>query len=484
MMKISNYFTSVFILFNLFASAQITNKKPNIIVIYADDMGYADIGAQGSVSDIKTPNIDLLANSGIRFTNGYVTAPQCSPSRAGLITGRYQQRFGFDQIPDGPLPKTEITIADRLTKAGYVNGQVGKWHLEPNEICLDWAKQYMPNAVPNKNGRLGAIPRNLIQPYMPGARGFSQYFTGYINDYDANFDLKGNLLDSSKHIKVPGYRLETQTSAALEFVKRNHEKPFFLYLAYYGPHVPLEATKKYLDRFPGEMPERRRHALAMISAMDDGVGQLRELLRKYKIDDQTMIIFSSDNGAPLGITKEDVPIESVSGKWDGSLNNPLNGEKGMLAEGGIKVPYIINYSGFQKGVVFEHPVSTLDIASTAIAMAGLKNDKTLDGVNLVPFLTKKTNQAPHPYLFWRFWNQTAVRAGKWKLIVAGNKGKFLFDLDKDPTEKNNLSASRPIEVKHLTKQLNNWTQQLSPKGIKITNLNDQETNWYKHYFGL
>ncbi len=483
MIKISNFFTAVFLLSNLLAAAQAPVKKPNIIVIFTDDLGYADIGAQGSVSDIKTPNIDLLAKTGIRFTNGYVTAPQCSPSRAGLITGRYQQRYDFDQISDGPLPKAEITIADRLLKAGYVTGQVGKWHLEPNEVCVKWAKSALPNAVINGN-KVSGIQRKFINPYMPSARGFNQYFTGYINDYDANFDLKGNLQNSSQRVKTPGYRLETQTSAALEFVKRNHEKPFFLYLAYYGPHVPLEATKKYLDRFPGEMPERRRHALAMMSAIDDGVGQLREMLRQYKINDNTMIVFSSDNGAPVGLTKPDVPIEDKRGNWDGSLNDPLTGEKGMLAEGGIRVPFIINYSGFQKGIVYNQAVSTLDIASTAIAMAGLKSDKALDGVNLVPFLTKNNSAAPHPYLFWRFWDQTAIRAGKWKLIVAGKKGQFLFDLDKDPTEKNNLLTSQPAIVKQLTAQLNNWTQELSPKGIKTTNLNDQETKWYKYYFDL
>lgn len=483
-MKISSLLTAIFLFVFFVAKSQTTDKKPNIIVIFVDDMGYADVGAQGVLKDIKTPNIDKLASDGIRFTNGYVTAPQCSPSRAGLITGRYQQRFGFDHIPDGPLPLSEKTIADRLLTAGYTTGQVGKWHLEPNEICLDWAKINMPNAIPNQAGRLGPIPKKLSKPYMPESRGFQQYFTGYINDYDANFDLQGNSFDASKPVKAPGYRLETQTSAALEFVKRNHEKPFFLYLNYYGPHVPLEATQKYLDRFPGDMPERRRHALAMISAIDDGVGQISKMLSNYKIDDNTMIIFTSDNGAPLGMTKADLPIASNKGAWDGSLNDPLTGEKGMLAEGGIKVPYIIHYKGFQKGLVYNHPVSTLDIASTAIAMAGLKADNTLDGVNLAPFLSKKNLTAPHPYLYWRFWDQTAVRSGKWKLIIAGNKGQFLFDLDKDPSEKNNLISKEPLIVKQLTEKLDTWTQELSPKGIKTTNLNDQEKNWYKHYFGL
>lgn len=460
--------------------------KPNIIVIYADDLGYADLGVQGSVKDIKTPNIDLLANEGIRFTAGYVTAPQCSPSRAGLLTGCYQQRFGLDEIPDGPLPLTEITIADRLSKAGYTTGQIGKWHLEPNAVTKGWMNQYMPNALPNAQGRYEQrVPDSLLNPYMPGARGFQQFFTGYINDYRANFDLKGNLLKrEGVNINTPGFRLEIQTAAALQFIKRNQQKPFFLYLAYYGPHVPLEATEKYLERFPGEMAERRRYALAMMSAIDDGVGQISAQLRQSGIDDNTMIVFASDNGAPLGLNKDDVAIKDEKGIWDGSLNDPLLGEKGMLAEGGIRVPFIMKWSkGLPKGKVYEKPVSTLDIAATAVNLAGLPKDNKLDGVNLIPYLNGQLTENPHKYLFWRFWTQSAVRDSKWKFINAGNKASYLFDIENDPEEKNNLITKQPEIAKNLKIQLEEWTKNLTPPGIPYNNLRGPETKWYNSYFG-
>ena len=414
-----------------------SQNKPNIIVIYTDDMGYADLSAQESVKDVKTPNIDLIAKEGIRFTSGYVTAPQCSPSRAGLLTGRYQQRYGFDEIPDGPLPLSEITIASRLAKVGYTTGQVGKWHLEPNAVTKDWINKNIPDAIFEKGRYDKPMPSALINPYMPYFKGFQQFFTGYINDYDANFDLKDNLLKpEGQHLKLSGYRLDIQTDAALQFIKTNHQKPFFLYLAYYGPHVPLDATKKYLDRFPGEMAERRRYALAMISAIDDGVGQISAKLKEYGIDENTMIVFASDNGAPLGIDKEDLPVDDAKGKWDGSLNDPMLGEKGMLTEGGIRVPFIIKFpKALPKGKVYNKPISTLDIAATAVQLAGLPKSKDLDGVDLIPFLNGQNENNPHDYLFWRFWTQTAVRNNKWKFINAGNKGSYLFDIEKRPAKR-------------------------------------------------
>ncbi len=457
--------------------------KPNIIVIYTDDMGYADLNGQGSVKDVQTPNLDLLAKNGIRCTAGYVTAPQCSPSRAGLLTGRYQQLFGFDEIPDGPLPKSEITIANRLSKAGYITGQVGKWHLEPNAITKKWITESIPNAVFNNAGRYENIPDSLLVPYMPGARGFQQYFTGYINDYKANFDLNGNLLNpAGVNMKQPGYRLDIQTDAALQFIKRNRQQSFFLYLAYYGPHVPLQASQKYLDRFPGPMPERRRYALAMISAIDDGVGRITAMLREYGIDDNTMIVFASDNGAPLGINKEDLPITDQRGIWDGSLNDPMQGEKGMLSEGGIRVPFIIRWSKLPKGVVYDKPVSTLDIAKTAIHLAGLPDDKNLDGVNLIPYLSGQNKHAPHEFLFWRFWNQAAIRDNQWKLINAGNQGSYLFDLSKDPEEKSNLISKEPSIAVKLKNKLQEWTKELVPPGIPYNKLRKQEVDWYDYYF--
>lgn len=456
-------------------------KKPNIIVILADDMGYADIGVQGSVTDIKTPNIDSLANAGTRFKNGYVTAPQCSPSRAGLITGRYQQRFGFDEIPTGPLPLDQITLADRLKKVGYRTGMVGKWHLDPNVVTTKWAKIFMPDAVVT-NGRLSGVPLAKRIPYLPGNRGFDEFYTGEVNDYYTNFNIEDKTLaNEAKMVKPNGFRIDLQTEAAKQFIQRQKAEPFFLYIGYYGPHVPLEATKKYLDRFPENMPTRRRYALAMIAAIDDGVGELCSTLKAMGIDKNTIIIFTSDNGAPLGLTKQDVPINDARGNWDGSLNIPLLGEKGMLSEGGIKVPFIMSGVGIPKGKVFNNAISTLDIVPTCLAVAGSGTDTLLDGTNLLPYLTNKKAANPHESMFWRFWSQTAVRSGNYKFLNAGNAGSYLFDLSKDPEEKNNIIAQQPAIANQLKASLETWTKQLQPVGIPNNNLRDQEVNWYKYY---
>lgn len=459
-------------------------SKPNIIVILTDDQGYADLGVHGSVSDIKTPNLDALANTGVRFTNGYITAPQCSPSRAGLITGKYQERFGMDEIKKGPLPLTEITLADRLGRVGYKTGMIGKWHLDPNAITTDWVKEFMPEAEPNAKGWYN-IPEEKKVPYLPGNRGFQQFFYGQHNTYLANYDLKGNSLKAEgENIELPGYRLDIQTDAALAFIKRNSQEPFFLYLAYYGPHVPLEATEKYLERFPGDMAERRRYGLSMMSAIDDGVGKIRETLKNLGIDENTMIVFTSDNGAPLGITKDDLmPVDNPRGAWDGSLNDPFLGEKGMLTEGGIHVPFIINYPKLPKGQIYNHPVSSLDIAATAVNLAGSNETEGLDGVNLMPFLEGANTEVPHEYLFWRFWQQSAVRSGQWKYIQGGTVGAFLFDLDKDPEEEHNVIDMHPEIAERLKNELYKWGEGLQPAKIPEGELG-REKKWFGHYLHL
>ncbi len=458
-------------------------KKPNIIVVLADDLGYADLRQQGYVNDVQTPHLDSLVGNGIRFTNGYVTAPQCAPSRAGLLTGRYQQRFGLDEIPHGPLPLEEITLANRLRKAGYRTGMVGKWHMEPNEVCEKWIKSNIPDAVPNKQGRYMNIPMSKKLPFMPEARGFDEFFTGEMNNYWANLNLTDTTLSPvAKSIHQPGFRIDIQTQAASQFIKRNKDKPFFLYLPYYGPHVPLEATEKYLKRFPGSMPERRRYALAMIAAIDDGVGQLCSLLKAEGISENTVIIFTSDNGAPLGMTMADVPINDAKGIWDGSLNTPLLGEKGMLSEGGIKVPFFISGATIPKGKIYQKPVSTLDIAPTCLALAGEPADPILDGINLLPYLSNFKKGAPHTEIFWRFWTQTAVRSGNYKYLQAGKDKAFLYDLDNDPNEKNNIISKNPRIAKKLQESLQKWTKQLTPAGIPQKALRTQELNWYNFYF--
>jgi arylsulfatase A-like enzyme len=231
------------------------------------------------------------------------------------------------------------------------------------------------------------------------------------------------------------------------------------------------------------MPERRRYALAMISAIDDGVGSILAKLREHGLEKNTLVIFTSDNGAPLKITRPDTPVTGDPGGWDGSLNDPWVGEKGMLSEGGIRVPMTFTWPGtLPAGKIYAQPVSSLDFAATANALAGLPADPQLDGVNVVPFFTGKSTGAPHASLCWRFWGQAAIREGRWKYLSAGKLGEFLFDMDSPNPEAKNLIASQPDQAAAMRKKLETWTQQFDPPGIPTGSGNDQETKWYQHYF--
>lgn len=456
------------------------NNKPNIIVIFTDDMGYSDLGVQGIVSDIKTPNIDKLAAAGVRMTSGYVTAPQCIPSRAGLMAGRYQQRFGVDHNGTIPMPLDEVLLPELMAKAGYTTGMTGKWHLEPNHQQPEWIKENISEIKEKTKYVPSDIPLDKKMPYYPPARGFQEYFYGPMYNILANYDLEGNDLDQ-QWIETNGFRLDNQTEAAVTFIERNQDKPFFFYLAYFAPHVPLEATEKYLSRFPGEMAERRRYCLAMMAAIDDGVGQIVEALEKHDIDENTMIFFISDNGAPLKIDKKDIPISFPGGAWDGSLNEPWVGEKGMVSEGGIRVPYIVSWPAIlPKGMVYDKPVISLDVAATAVAIAGAKEIKELDGTNLVPYLTGEKEGQPHEALYWRFWDQSAIRMGDWKFLKAGNR-EFLFDLASEDHEKVNLIKSNPQKAESLKKELVKWGAELKNPGIPDGEIR-REKQWYDHYF--
>jgi len=461
-------------------------KQPNIIVIFTDDQGFADLGCQQQLSDIKTPHIDALARDGVRCSSGYITSPQCCPSRAGLITGRYQQRFGTDHNGTEPPPLDEVMLPQRLQKAGYATGMVGKWHLEPNHSDTRWMNREMPGAIEKAKGKPVIIPESKRYPYFPSMRGFTDTFWGPTNRYWATYDLEGNDLNKSGQWRnEEGFRLDIQTKAAVTFIRRHHHEPFFLYLAYFAPHVPLEATEKYLERFPGDMPTRRRYALAMMSAFDDGVGVIRETLREYGILDNTIIFFISDNGAPLKIDMKDIPISFKGGAWDGSRNDPWVGEKGMLSEGGIRVPFIVSWpKKLPAGVEYHHPVISLDVAATAMAAAGQEVSAELDGIDLVPYLMGTKKGTPHQALYWRFWNQSAIRKGKWKYLQAGNKAYYLFDLENKEHEKNNLIDSYPDIAEELQKDLEKWASQLKTPGVPAGDLEAEELGWFEHYFKL
>jgi uncharacterized sulfatase len=412
-------------------------ERPNVIVIVTDDHGYADLSCQQVLPDVLTPHIDALAAGGVRMTDGYITAPQCVPSRGGLMTGRYQNEFGLESNVQFQQPggldgfKQATTIAERLKAAGYATGMAGKWHLGP------------PAEIPE--------------------HGFDDVFYKNSNRRGlANFNLDGS--DRPLGREETGlYHVDACSAAARAFIKRHRTKPFFFYLAYRAPHVPLDAPPKYVKRFPGEMPERRRKALAMLSAVDDGVGGILDALRRSELERRTLIFFISDNGAPLKIHKRDAP--GIGPGWDGSLNDPLNGEKGMLTEGGIRTPFIAAWKGtLPAGSVYREPVISLDVAATVSALAGLKPDATLDGVNLVPYLTGEQPGSPHPSLFWRWNGQAAIRQGNWKYLALGDR-EWLYDLSQDDEETQDVLAEHPQVAARLKQRWRQWSQTLQPPGL-------------------
>lgn len=438
-----------------FQGLETSAARPNILLIYSDDHGWADLGAQGVDKDIRTPNLDQLARDGVRFTRGYVSAPQCVPSRAGVLTGRYQQKFGVEDNNKGPLPLSEVTVAERLKPAGYVSGFFGKCHLDIGG---------------EKNAPKTA---RLLPAHMPHHQGFDEYFRGEMRQFHASHALDATpFADAPQVVTDNRFRVVVQTEAALSFLERRAAKPgqpWFMYLAWYAPHVPLESPEPWFSKTPLHLPKERRQALAMIAAMDEGLGQIRAKLKAMNADTNTLILFIGDNGAP---TKE--------GAWDGSINAPLVGEKGMLTDGGIRVPFVAAWPGkIPGGQVYEHPVINLDVAATANAAAGLPHDAQLDGVNLIPFLTGENKAAPHAALFWRWRSQAAVLEFPWKLIQLGNREKFLFDVTKPDGELavNNRIAQQPEIAARLEARLTSWSATLQPPGAAEPR-NDQDNKFY------
>lgn len=456
--------------------------KPNIILIFTDDQGYADIGANNITKEVKTPFIDQLIAGGVQFTNGYVTAPQCAPSRAGIMTGKYQHRFGFDDNDLGPLPEEEITIADRLQKIGYTTGMVGKWHLDPNHTSKPWLKENHPELLEEEPIK---IRHDLRMNHSPKSNGFDEYFWGTMWNYIVNFDLDGDFYSKDKKINDDRFRIDVQSDAAVQFIQNNHKNTFFLYLSYFGPHVPLESSQNYLDMHSEINKQRRKYGLAMISAIDTGVGRILGKLNELGIADNTIIFFLSDNGAPLKLNMPDTPITGVPGpEWDGSINDPWLGEKGMLTEGGIHVPYIVYWKNKIKGGrSINFPVSSLDFGSTAIGLTDSIAPDDLDGINLMSYIENDTEEAPNRNLYWRFWNQSAVRSGNWKYLRVGNELEYLFDLNRKEHEAINVIDSNRHIADSLKLFLEEWASELKYKGLSNEKMNGQEKAWYKHHLG-
>ena len=405
-------------------------RKPNIVLIVADDLGYGETGAQGYATDIPTPHIDAIARNGVRFTQGYVSAPLCSPTRAGLMTGRYQQRFGHEFNP-GPkakadtvfgLPRSEATLAERLQSLGYATGMVGKWHLG-----------YSPEKTPTERG-FGSFFGFLggAHPYLPGGGG-AEVFRG------------------SQAVTEKEYLTDAFAREAVAFIDQHQREPFFLYLPFNAVHAPLQASEKYLGRFAGIKDSKRRTFAAMLTAMDDAVGRVLGRLAELKLSEQTLIVFVSDNGGPTPTTS--------------SGNGPLHGYKGQVWEGGIRVPFMMQWAGhLPAGRVYERPVMSLDIHATAVAAAGasVSPEWKLDGVNLLPYLLGENTGRPHETLYWRMGEKHAIRDGDWKLLVEqGATAPALFNLATDIGEKNNLAAAQPEKLKELVARYDAWASQMS-----------------------
>lgn len=425
------------------------DDRPNIIVFYTDDHGHADLSCQAVLDDVRTPNVDALAKNGVLARHGYSTAPQCVPSRAGLMVGKFQSKFGVETNgKDLDGFNAELTIAERLQKVGYVTAQFGKWHLGAGPKITDHGFKHV----------------------------FSQNSGG---PFSANITINGK--DRAMSIMKPqAYHIDACSLAAAAIIERYKDSPLFLYVAYRAPHVPLDATKKYLDRFPGEMPQRRRQALAMLSAVDDGVGLVTRTLARHGLTKKTLIFYIGDNGAPLKIHKLDAPGGGPG--WDGSLNDPLNGEKGMLAEGGMHVPFVVSWPGtIPEGQVYDHPISALDVAATAAKLAGIESQPgDFDGVDLMPFLTGRNTNAPHEFLTWRWSGQSAIREGKWKFLKGGNR-EYLFDLDADIEEKHSLLKQHPEVAVRLRSKLADWSKQLDPPGLDAAGMSKAAENYFDFY---
>lgn len=414
----------------LFILTQAASGKPNILVIVGDDMGYGDIGVHGC-KDIPTPYIDSLAKNGVRCTNGYVSGPYCSPTRAGLMTGRYQQRFGHEFNP-GPtpdpgfgLPLTETTLAQRLKDAGYVTGMVGKWHLGDE-------RQFNPMS-------------RGFQSYFGFLGGAHSYFPG--NTAIAGGSQAGILRGYDK-IDEKEYLTDAFAREATAFIDQHAKENWFLYLTFNAVHTPMHATDKYLNRFKDVSDDGRRKYCAMMSAMDDAIGGVLKKLDDHKLTENTLVFFVSDNGGP--------PANSSS-------NGPLRGHKAQTWEGGIRVPYLVQWKGtLPAGKTYDQPVIQLDFQPTALAAAGVEaKNANFDGVNLLPYLQNKVTAPPHDTLYWRFGQQTAIRHGNYKLVKAvGNDKPELYDLAADIGESKELSSAKPEIYKDLTARYDAWNKTL------------------------
>ena len=413
-------------------------QKPNFVLILLDDLGCTDLGCYGA-RDLKTPHIDALSGTGVRFTNWYSNAPVCAPSRASLLTGLYPASAGVP-TNGSALPADKPTIASLLKPAGYRSSLIGKWHLGNTPVARGFDESY-------------GFHSGCVDYYS------HRYYWG-----DPRVPNHHDLYRNGKEIFEDGqYLTERLTEEACSFVKRSAAEPFFLYLAYNAPHYPMHAPRKYMDRFKSLDPERQTYA-AMISAVDDGVGQLRDTLQRNGVDNNTCIILLGDNGATTEARA------GLNGKpATAGSNGPYRGHKFSLFDGGTHVPCIMNYpSRLTAHTENTQTLMSIDILPTLLEYAQLQPPQVLDGQSI-----HKTRDT----LFWKSNNQRAIREGNWKLVVngithsvdpvdgkianralSGEDALFLSDLAKDPGESKNLRRQHPEVLDRLLTKLSQWAQ--------------------------
>lgn len=409
-------------------------KKPNIILLFADDAGYADFGFQGS-KVMKTPHLDQLSKEGIRFTQAYVSASSCGSSRAGLITGRYQQRFGCEEnnVPgfmskysgqDGSnmgVPVEEITIGDYMKRLGYKTAFYGKWH-------LGGADRFHPT----KRGF------DVFYGFRGGARDYFPYKTPpseELNKLESGF---GNFEEHE------GYLTDVLASESIKFIEKNKETPFFAILSFNAVHTPMDATQEDLNQFP-ELTGKRKEVAAMTLGLDRACGKILNKLKELGLEENTIVIFTNDNGGPTD--------------KNASVNLPLSGSKSNHLEGGIRVPFIMKWPNHLKiNTEYHKPISTLDLLPTFYKAGGgdIADLKEIDGVDITPFVKGENDGVPHQKLYWRLGVRGTIRDGDWKLMRFPDRPAELYNIKNDPSELNNLAGLNPDRVKKMFKDLFDW----------------------------
>jgi len=485
--------------------ATTNTEKPNIILITVDDLGMADCSLYNE-GNIETPHIDKLGSEGIIFDNAYVTSPVCAPSRASILTGRYNQRFGFEftmherylknrfeylgfkyfidsdpwlvkwasEVPnrkaihDQGLPLSEITLSEILKKQGYSTGIVGKWH-------LGWSAEKLPSAF-GFDEQYGFFTSHSL--YSPeGSEGIvdQKISNDWTDPYIWSGQRKGShaIYRNNKEIKEAGYLTDRIADEAMQFMDKKSRQPFFLWISFNAPHTPLQAKKEDVDRFKDIEDPVKRVYRAMIYNLDNAIGRIMKYLSDTNLEKNTLIFFISDNGGA------EYTHTTENGSYGGGKNTEF--------EGGVKVPMIIKWPGvLPAGKRFEPMVSAMDIFATSIAITDAPKitEREIDGVNLLPYLLDSIPSMPHKFLYWQRGISKAIRSNKYKLLMNDETGeKYLYDLNKNKYEKPEISAKYPEIVESLVKTHEQWrsnnAKPIWPSVIYFSSVKDGKTYYFE-----